>query len=250
MSDLVNRIISYVDEETATLVASRALWATTTNLPTTSNMDNSNTAGTCYGGGDIFWTFFGTLVCGALVAYLAWRLYKKYWNARKGMFSLFDFSGQQISISRRGRGWYSKNPQNFKDVFFKFINSPIRPAVMNGTKTNTVLCPYITCRLTWVVVVSVRRIPIFIQFFDNQKRQQILYNMMAIIVDLSIDSSLSVINVAFGRNKNYLIGTIYIHCNYRSLVKRVLMMGLRGGGRTAIKYKHEILWSISLVLLA
>lgn len=123
-----------MDEETATLVASRALWATTTNLPTTSNMDNSNTAGTCYGGGDIFWTFFGTLVCGALVAYLAWRLYKKYWNARKGMFSLFDFSGQQISISRWGRGWHSKNPQNFKDGFFKFINSPIRPAVMNGTK--------------------------------------------------------------------------------------------------------------------
>lgn len=40
--------------------------------------------GTCYGGGDIAWTFFGTLICGAIVAYIAWRLYKKYWNARKG----------------------------------------------------------------------------------------------------------------------------------------------------------------------
>lgn len=47
-----------------------------------------NNPGPCYGGGDIAGTFFGTLICGAIVAYIAWRLYKKYWNARKGENSI------------------------------------------------------------------------------------------------------------------------------------------------------------------
>lgn len=49
---------------------------------------DSTTTSTCYGGGDIAWTFFGTLICGAILAYIAWRLYKKYWNARKGTYNV------------------------------------------------------------------------------------------------------------------------------------------------------------------
>lgn len=43
---------------------------------------------TCYGGGDIAGAVFGTLIGGALLAFLVYWLYKKYWKGRKGEFQL------------------------------------------------------------------------------------------------------------------------------------------------------------------
>lgn len=43
-----------------------------------------DTTSECYSGGDIAGSIIGTLICGALAAYIAWWLYKKYWSKRKG----------------------------------------------------------------------------------------------------------------------------------------------------------------------
>lgn len=95
-------------------------------------MDTTQTQGTCYGGGDIAWTFFGTLICGAIVAYIAWRLYKKYWNARKGNFSSPTGCGHSFTLSALERRkeevrhlWVSPiemyGMQQDKMIFYKLI---------------------------------------------------------------------------------------------------------------------------------
>lgn len=46
-------------------------------------MDESTS---CYGGGAIVATIFGTIVCIVLLAVGAWFAYKKYWKIRAGKY--------------------------------------------------------------------------------------------------------------------------------------------------------------------